>query len=175
MSAKSTAILSSPSCFCYRAPTSRYRGRPVQHLATSPSTVSELLCIHIGQNSNCRVSRMHSRKQSSHCPAWRLDSSHPTDAVAKCRSPVQRRGMHHKSGYTRREQGQDCPVRGFGSLDQTGQVQGYASPEECHWGSSEHDTLWCVFCLFSLREIHCALKIFFCWCRRNGFRLTDLP
>lgn len=150
MSAKSTAILSSPSCSCYRAPISRYRERPVRHLAISPSTVRELfyISINVGQISNCRVSRMHSRKQGSYCPAWRLDSSHPTDAVAKCRSPVQRRGMHHKLGYARREQGQDCPVRGFGSLDQTGQVQGYASSEECHWRSSEHDTLWCV--LFSI-------------------------
>lgn len=39
MSAKSIAILLSPSCFCYRAPISRSRELPVRHLAISPSTV----------------------------------------------------------------------------------------------------------------------------------------
>lgn len=52
MSAKSIAILLSLSCFCYRAPISRYRERPVQHLAISRSTVRELFCINAGQISN---------------------------------------------------------------------------------------------------------------------------
>lgn len=108
---------------------------------------------------------MYSRKQSPYCPAWRLDSSNPTDVVAKCRSPVQCRRMHHKLGYARREQGQDCPVRGFGSLDQTGQVQGYASSEECHRRSSKHDTLWCVFFFFFKQNSFCfRMFFFFCWC-----------
>lgn len=55
MSAKSIAIPSSPSCFCYRAPISRYRERPVQHLATSRSTVREPFYINAGQVSNCCV------------------------------------------------------------------------------------------------------------------------
>ena len=49
--------------------------------------------------------------------------------------------MHHEFGYARGEQGEDSEERCAGTIDETGEEQGYEGAEECHGRAVEHDTL----------------------------------
>lgn len=87
-----------------------------------------------------RLTHPHSTQQDTYRPTWWSPTANQADELDQRRSTMQCRWLHHKLGYSRRQQGKDCSLWCPGSVDEAGKVKGHARPTECYWRSFEHDS-----------------------------------
>jgi hypothetical protein len=136
MCGKSPEARWSPSSSSSRTPTSKSSGRRVPPWGIWRSTVGACCSM----NSTTGLTGC-SGEQGRHCRTWGAHPIDQADELAERRGTMQCGRLHHQPGHARRQQSQDCQVRGSAAIDTVSKVQGHARPEKCNRSAPQHDTL----------------------------------